>query len=61
MQLRINTRQSKTSKIIKLTIKIVLPILLIFLVIYFVGQIEMPSPNKLIKQEIPNDKLVTVK
>ena len=61
MQLRINTRQSKASKIIKLTIKIVLPLLLIFLVIYFIGQIEMPSPNKLIKQEIPNEKLVTVK
>ena len=36
-------------------------VLLIFLVIYFIGQIEMPSPNKLIKQEIPNEKLITVK
>ena len=61
MQLNINTRQSKVSKVIKLTIKIILPILLVLLVIHFVGKIEMPSPNKLIKQVIPNDKLTIVK
>ena len=32
-----------------------------FLAIFFLDKLEMPVPNKLIKQEISNDKLITLK
>jgi len=61
MQLRLRPRTSRTfiSKI--LAIKIVLTFLVFFLAIFLIDKIDFPSPNKLIKQEISNDKLITVK
>ena len=44
-----------------LVIKIVLIILGIFLGIFLLDRINFPAPNKLIKQEISNDKLKTLK
>ena len=35
--------------------------LFFFTAIFLLDKIEMPAPNKLIKQEIGNDKLITVK
>ena len=45
----------------RLIIKIVLVILAISTLIFFLGKINFPAPNKLIKQEIPKENLKIVK
>ena len=49
----------KTNK--NLAIKVILIILVFFLGIFLLDKIDFPVPKKLIKQEISNDKLITVK
>jgi hypothetical protein len=44
-----------------LVIKIILIFLVSFLGIFLLDKIDFPSPGKLIKQEISNDKLITLK
>ena len=44
-----------------LVIKIILIFLVFFLGIFLLDKIEIATPNKLIKQEISNDKLITLK
>jgi hypothetical protein len=44
-----------------LVIKIILIILIFFLGIFLLDKIDFPVPKKLIKQEISNDKLITLK
>ena len=61
MQIKPKTSFSKPFNIYKLVLKILLPVLAVFGIIYLLGQIELPAPNKLIKKEIPNEKLITVK
>tara|TARA_Y100001960_G_C14700285_1_gene841206 strand:- start:935 stop:1120 length:186 start_codon:yes stop_codon:yes gene_type:complete len=61
MQLRFKPRNDKNLIIRKLVIKAVLFALVFVLAIFLIDKIEMPVPNKLIKQEISNDKLVTLK
>jgi hypothetical protein len=61
MQLRLNPRPSKSLVKSKLLVKTILFVLIVFLVIFVLDRIEKPAPNKLIKQEISNDKLITLK
>tara|TARA_Y100000590_G_C15744119_1_gene1021389 strand:+ start:4555 stop:4740 length:186 start_codon:yes stop_codon:yes gene_type:complete len=61
MQLRFKPRNDKNLIIRKLVIKAVLFALVFVLAIFLIDKIEMPVPNKLIKQQISNDKLVTLK
>jgi len=56
MQLGLKPRSNK-----KLVIKITLIILFIFLGIFMLDKIDFPAPKKLIKQQISNDKLITLK
>ena len=51
--------QPKTNR--NLVIKIILIILIFFLGIFLLDKIDFPVPTKLIKQEISNDKLITLK
>jgi len=44
-----------------LVIKIILIFLAFFLGIFLLDRIDFPVPKKLIKQEISNDKLITLK
>ena len=44
-----------------LIIKIILIIVIFFLGIFLLDKIDFPVPKKLIKQEISNDKLITLK
>ena len=44
-----------------LVIKIILIFLAFFLGIFLLDKIDFPVPKKLIKQEISNDKLITLK
>ena len=44
-----------------LIIKIILVILVLFLGIFLLDKIDFAAPTKLIKQEISNDKLISLK
>ncbi len=61
MQLRLKPRTSRNfiSKI--LVIKILLILIVFFIGIFLLDKIDFPAPTKFIKQEISNDKLITLK
>ena len=63
MQLRLRSRYDKSSFGIKrgFIIKTILFILIFFLLIFLLDKIDVGAPNKLIKQEISNDKLIILK
>ena len=61
MQFYKKTSFGKSYNYTSLIIKILLVALSISLVIFFVGKINFPSPNKLIKQDIPRENLKIVK
>ena len=61
MQLRLKSRTERYSSVGKLTIKSILFLLVLSLAIFLLDKIEVSVPNELIKQEISNDKLITLK
>jgi len=61
MQLRLNPISDKSLANRKFVIKTILFILILLLAIFLLDRIEKPMPNKLIKQEISNDQLITLK
>ena len=61
MQLRLRPTSKRELPINKIVIKAILFLAVFFLAIFLLDKIDMPAPNKLIKQEISNDKLITVK
>ena len=61
MQFYKKTSIGKSYNYTSLILKIVLAILTLSLVIFFLGKINFPAPNKLIKQEIPRENLKIVK
>ena len=61
MQLRLQPRTGRGLVKRKLVIKTILFVLIFSLAIFLLDKVEMPVPNKLIKQEISNDKLITLK
>ena len=61
MQLRLRPRTNRNLISRNLVIKTILIILVLFLGIFLLDKIDFPKPTKLIKQEISNDKLITLK
>ena len=61
MQLRLQPRARKNIISRNLVIKTILIILVLILGIFLLDRIDFPKPTKLIKQEISNDKLITLK
>ena len=61
MQFYKKTSISKSYNYTSLIIKIILVLIAVSIVIFFVGKINFPAPNKLIKQEIPRENLKIVK
>ena len=61
MQLRLQPRTSRNLINRKLVIKIILILLVFCLGTFLLDKIDFPTPTKLIKQEISNDKLITLK
>ena len=61
MQLRLKPRTNKNLINRNLVIKIILIFLVFSVGIYLLDKIDFPTPKKLIKQEISNDKLITLK
>ena len=61
MQLRLKPRINKNSIRRNLIIKILITLLVFFIGIFLLDKIDFPAPTKPIKQEISNDKLITLK
>jgi len=63
MQLRLRPKSDRSLISIKrgFIIKVILILFGFFLLIFLLDKIDMPAPSKLIKQEISNDKLITIK
>ena len=61
MQLRLKPRNNRSLVSRNLIIKIILLSLVIFLGIFLLDKIDFPVPEKFIKQELSNDKLITLK
>ncbi len=61
MQLRLTPRKNRNLISITFIIKVVIIVLVLFLGIFLLNKIDFPTPTKLIKQEISNDKLITLK
>jgi len=61
MQFYKKTSIGKSYNYTRLIIKIILVLITISIAIFFVGKINFPAPNKLIKQEIPRENLKIVK
>ena len=61
MQFYKKTSIGKSYNYTSLIVKIVLAILALSLIIFFLGKINFPAPNKLIKQQLPRENLKIVK
>ena len=61
MQFYKKTSIGKSYNYTSIIIKIILVLIAVSIVIFFVGKINFPAPNKLIKQEIPRENLKIVK
>jgi|TARA_B110000438_G_scaffold287327_1_gene319504 hypothetical protein len=61
MQLRLNPKRSNNPLNRSILLKCILVILVLFAAIFIIDKIDMQLPNKFIKQELSNDKIITVK
>jgi hypothetical protein len=61
MQLRLKPRTQRAMITKGFIVKTVLIALVLFIAIFLLDKINMPTPIKFIKQEISNDKLITLK
>ena len=61
MQLRLTPRKNRNFISRSLVVKTILILLVFSLGIFLLDRIDFPAPTKLIKQEISNDKLITLK
>jgi len=61
MQLRLQPRANRAFAGRNLVIKIILILIVFFLGIFLLDKIDFPTPTKIIKQKISNDKLITLK
>ena len=61
MQYYRKTRRGFGGKLIKPLIKIFILIIVLMIIIFFISNIDLPTPNKIIKQKIPNEKFKVIK
>ena len=61
MQLRLRPKNERGAVNRSLIIKTVLFVVIFLIAIFLLDKINMPTPTKLIKQEISNDKIIKVK
>tara|TARA_B110000438_G_C15663530_1_gene585056 strand:- start:236 stop:421 length:186 start_codon:yes stop_codon:yes gene_type:complete len=61
MQLRLRQRKDNKFYSNRTAMKIIFGFFVFFLAIFLLDKIEVSKPNKLIKQQISNDKLITIK
>ena len=61
MQFQRNTSISKLSHTIKLLIKLIVIVFILFLTLILLNKIDFPAPNKKIEKNIPNENFKVVK
>ena len=61
MQLYRKTRRGFAGLLIKPLIKFFFLIIILVIVIFLIGRLDLPTPNKIIKQKIPNEKFKVIK
>ena len=61
MQFYRKTRRGFGGTLIKPLIKIFIYIIVLMIIIFFISNIDLPTPNKIIKQKIPNEKFKVIK
>ena len=61
MQFYRKTRRSFGEILIKPIIKIFIYIIVLMIIIFLISNIDLPTPNKIIKQKIPNEKFKVIK
>ena len=61
MQFQRNTSIGKLSHTIKLLIKLIVVVFILFLTLILLNKIDFPAPNKKIEKNIPNENFKVVK
>ena len=61
MQFYRKTRRGFGSMLTKSLIKIFISIIALMIIIFLIEKIDLPAPNKIIKQKIPNEKFKVIK
>ena len=61
MQFQRNTSTGKLSHTIKLLIKLIVIVFILFLTLILLNKIDFPAPNKKIEQNISNENFKVVK
>ena len=61
MQFRRNTSTGKLSYTIKLLIKLIVVVFILFLTLILLNKIDFPTPNKKIEKNISNENFKVVK
>jgi len=61
MQSYRKTRKGLGGKLLKPLAKIFIYIIILMVIIFLVGRLDLPAPNKIIKQKIPDEKFKVIK
>ena len=61
MQFYRKTRKGFSGILINLSIKIFIFIIVLMIIVFLIGNLDLPAPNKIIKQKIPNEKFKVIK
>ena len=61
MQLYRKTRRGFGEMLMKPLIKIFIYIIVLMIIIFLISNLDLPTPNKIIKQKIPNEKFKVIK
>ena len=61
MQFYRKTRRSFGGILIKPIIKIFIFIIVLMIIIFSISNLDLPTPNKIIKQKIPNEQFKVIK
>ena len=61
MQFYRKTRKGFGGTLLKPLVKIFIYIIIIMVIIFLIGNLDLPAPNKIIKQKISNEKFKVIK
>ena len=61
MQFYRKTRKGFGETIRKSLAKIIIYIIILMAIIFLISNLDLPAPNKIIKQKIPNEKIKVIK
>ena len=61
MQFYRKTRKGFGVTLLKPLAKIFIYIIILMVVIFLIGRLDLPAPNKIIKQKIPDEKFKVIK